>query len=341
MTRKPRTIPLLVILPTLLACDNVSWGGVEVAVVPPPKVSAKPATSGKEVEERMPEGPILYYVSNRAGSTTLMPVGEIAGDSMLPIRARTDAKAFSDRLIAEHMRQGAEFTLYHTGSRVGTFVVQSATAAAPNACPALPRAQGTLELQPGLDSIPEFLAISSQHAPEIRRRVGGPLAISGTMRILAPILAEKMIRARHAELPGNWQRAMAQLEPIPVATSADPGYATTFLVSDTLGRGADNQGYSLFYIGVPDQFSYDTVLVAFTDYPTKGKAAPRVVDFLDWTRDDQPELLLQVYGISDTWFEVVGKKADGNWRRTFRDRCQPAASSTTATDSTAPADTAR
>ena len=341
MTRKPRTLlPLLVILPTLLACDNVSWGGVEVAIVPPPKVSAKPATSGKEVEERMPEGPILYYVLNRPPNPVLIPVGEISGDSMLPIRARTDAKAFADRLIGEHMRQGAEFTLYHEGARVGTLVVTAATAPEPNACPALPHAVGALELQPGADSIPEFMAISSQHAPEIHKRVGGPPVIGRTMQVLAPILAEKMLRARHAELPGNWQRAMAQLKPFPIAGSQDPGYATTFLVSDSLGTAGDNIGYSLFYVGVPAQFSYDTVYVQFTDYPTQGKAAPRVVDFLDWTRDDQPELLLQVYGITDTWFEVVGKKADGNWRRTFQGRCQRPTNSATS-DSTARADSAR
>ena len=332
MTRKSRSFLLLsLILPMLPACDNVSWGGVEFAVVPPPKVSAQPATNGREVEERMPSGPLLYYVVNRSDGAVMVPVGEIAGDSMLPIRARTDARAFAQRLIGEHMRQGSEFTLYHQGSRVGTLVVQSATPAEPNVCPALPHALGALELQPGADSIPEFLAISSQHAPEIRRRAGAEPQIGRTMQVLAPILAEKMIRARHAELPGNWQRAMAQLRPFPIAGATDPGYATTFLVSDTLGHGADNMGYSLFYVGTPAQFSYDTVFVAFTDYPSQGKAAPRIVDYLDWTRDDQPELLLQVYGINDTWFEVVGRKADGSWGRTFRDRCAAGANKVSGT----------
>src|SRR5262245_29297141 len=125
MTRKSRSILFLaLILPTLPACDNVSWGGVEFAIVPPPKVSAKPATNGREVEERMPSGPILFYVANRSEGPVMVPVGEIAGDSMIPIRARADARAFAQRLIGEHMRQGSEFTLYHLGSRVGTLVVQ-------------------------------------------------------------------------------------------------------------------------------------------------------------------------------------------------------------------------
>src|SRR5687768_17413657 len=107
------------ILVGLTACDNVNFGGAEFAIVPPPKVSGTPATSGLEVEERLPEGPILYYVANTPGMPIMMPVAEIAGDTLIPMRARKDAKTYVQRLIAEHMRQGAEFALYRNGSRMG------------------------------------------------------------------------------------------------------------------------------------------------------------------------------------------------------------------------------
>jgi hypothetical protein len=317
-------IPTLCVL-ALAGCDNVNWGGVEFAIVPPPEVSGKPATGsgGEDVTERMPEGPVLYYVARTAEGGAMVPVGEIAGDSMLPIRARGDALAYAQRFIADHMRQGSEFVLYRNGRRVGTLVVDAAEPPAPGTCPALPRARGTMELAAGADQIAEFVAIASPYAPEIRRRTGAPVEIGRTMQVLGPILAEKMIRARRAPLPGNWQTAMEQLQPIPVSGASDPGFATTFLVGDTLGPGADNEGYSLFFVGVPAQFSYDTVYVQFTNYAEAGKAAPRIVDYLDWNRDDQPDLLLQVYGINDVWFETVGKTQGGQWRRTFRDRCQP------------------
>ena len=327
MGRTARTAFLIGILAGVTGCDNVNWGGAELAVVPPPKVSGTPATSGEEIEERLPEGPLLYYIVNGASGATMVPVGEIDGDSLLPLRARKDARAFAQRLIAEHMRQGSEFVLFRNGSRMGTFVVQSAQPPAEKVCPALPRATGTMELASGVEQTGEFLAISERHAPEIRRRAGPPLEVSRTMQVIAPILAEKMIRARSAELPGNWQRAMAQLRPIPIAGGSDAGFATTFLVGDTLGLGADNDGYSIFYVGAPAQFSFDTVFVYYTDYTREGKAAPRIVDFLDWNRDDQPELLLQVFGINDIWFETVGRDASGRWKRTFRDRCQQGASS--------------
>ena len=121
MGRTAHTAFLLSILAAATGCDNVNWGGAELAVVPPPKVSGTPETSGEEIEERLPEGPLLYYIVNNAAGATMVPVGEIDGDSLLPLRARKDARAFAQRLIAEHMRQGSEFVLFRNGSRMEVF----------------------------------------------------------------------------------------------------------------------------------------------------------------------------------------------------------------------------
>jgi hypothetical protein len=336
-----RSLAFVLMLTVVTACDNIGWGGADLAIVkPPPKASGLPA-SGDDLAEKMPEGPILFYVVPNQGGGTMVPVGEISGDSLKPLHPRKDLGIYSNNFIAANMRRGSEFALFRNGARVGTFVVQNATAPAANSCPALPRAQGTLELSAGADKIPEFLAIAKTHAPEIRRQLDFPAEPTRSMQVIAPILAEKMIRARHAELPANWMRAMAQLKPFPIGSQGDPGFATTFLVGDELATGGDNDGYSVFFIGVPGaQFGYDTTYVRFTNYPTDGKAAPRVVDVLDWNRDGQVDLLLQVYGNSDTWFEAVGKTENGGWKRTFRDRCkQPGATSGIPT--AAPADSSK
>ncbi|MGQ0814946.1 MAG: hypothetical protein ACT4O1_10835 [Gemmatimonadota bacterium] len=311
------------------ACDNINWGGADIAVVPPPPKASGLPISGEDLAEAIPEGPILFYVVPRNGGGVMVPVAHIVGDSMVPLRARKDAALYATRFIATHMRRGSEFALYRNGARVGTLVVQSATPPAANACPAVPTAQGTLELSSAAQGVAEYLAIAKPHAPEIRRQLEFPLEPTRNMQVIAPILAERMIRARRAELPGNWQRAMAQLKPIPIANSRDAGFATTFVVGDELRTGGDNLGYSVFFIGVPGaQFGYDTTFVKFTTFPTDGKAVPRVVDVLDWNRDGQVDLLLQVYGISDTWFEAVSKTAQGQWRTVFRDRCDTPGAST-------------
>jgi hypothetical protein len=325
------------ILIGLAACDNVNWGGVDVAIVPPPPQArpVAPVAAGDSTVQRLPEGPILYYVAPSGGTGTMVPVAEIAGDSLRSLHGASDPDAFAARFIAEHMRQGAEFVLFREGARVGTMVVQSADVAqGGETCPAVPRATGSLELSPTAASAREFLALSKLAAPQTARDVPPVLVPSRNMQVVAPIIAERLMRARRAGLPGNWQRAMAQLQPFPVNGVPQPGYATTFLVGDTLGPGLDDEGYSIFYIGIPSEASYDTAFVDYRQYPQGGKAAPRVVDFLDWDRDEQVELLLQVYGVSDSWFEAMGNGPDGDWQRIFHERCQvaPERAPATATD---------
>jgi hypothetical protein len=327
---------MLVLLP---ACDNVSWGGTDVAVVPPPPKASAPSDSLNAeggIDERMPSGPVLYHVLRDSTTAMMVPVAEVSGDSLLAVRAQGDAGSYGARFIAEQMRQGAEFALFSDGVRRGTFVVQAAEVPeSPNPCLRRPTARGSLELGANAAGITEFIAIAKPHAPQVPRRIDEQLQVTRTMQVVGPILAERMIRARSAPLPGNWQRAMAQVTPFPAANQQDAAFATTFVVGDTLGPGLDSDGYSLFYVGVPALASFDTVYVDFRDYATTGKQAPRVVDFLDWNRDDQVDLLLQTFGVNDAWYEAVSRGADGTWRRVFRDRCEMTAApvaDTTAVD---------
>jgi hypothetical protein len=320
------------------SCDNVDWGGSDVAIVPPPpRADELPASADDLAGDPLPEGPLLYYVVPSASGATMVPVGEIAGDSLVPLKGTKDPRVFAGRLVASHMRRGAEFVLYRRGSRVGNFVIDETSLPAENACPALPVARGTLELSSAAQQIPEYLAISKVSAPEMGRGVAFTTEPTRNMQVIAPILAEKMIRARRAELPGNWQRAMAQLQPFPIASGREAGFAATFLVGDELRTGGDNLGYSVFFIGQPGaQFGYDTVFVNFTNYPQSGKSAPRLVDFLDWNRDGQVDLLLQVFGNNGTWFEAVSKNQRGQWQRSFQDKCdRPGASVIPQADTTA------
>jgi hypothetical protein len=318
--RNARAVVLIVIL--LAGCDNVSWGGADVAVVPPPpRATALPEGTEDAGVEPLPDSPILYYVARTRTGAFMTPVGQITGDSLAPIRSVGDAATYGSRFIAEFMREGAEFTLFSGGRRAGTFIVQNAALPEAPACPLLPTANGQLELSSGTAAT-EFLALARADAPTVQPRAAR-VEVPSRIRIVAPILAERMIRARRATLPGNWQRAMEQLTAFPVANQPNPAFTATFLVGDTLGPGMDNEGYSLFFIGVPtaSQTGYDTAYVNFRSYPETGKAAPRVIDYLDWNRDDAAEILLQVYGVRDTWFEAVGRTADGGWRRIYRDRC--------------------
>lgn len=306
----------------LSGCDNVSWGGADVAVVPPPPRAAG-TPDGAEVEgvEELPTNPILYYVARTSTGAFMTPVGQITDDSLMTIRSAGEAEAYGSRFIAEFMRQGAEFTLFSGGRRAGTFIVDAASLPDSPACPLMPISTGSLELSGGATAS-EFLAIARADAPIIQARAARA-EVPNRISIVAPILAERLIRARGASLPGNWQAAMEQLTAFPVPGQSNPAFTATFLVGDTLGPGMDDEGYALFFIGTPtsDQTGYDTTFVSFRSYPETGKSAPRVIDYLDWDRDGNAEVLMQIYGVNDSWFEAIGQGSDGQWNRLYHDRC--------------------
>ena len=306
----------------LSACDNVQWGGADVVIVPPPPhVSDETAIEERSGAERLPEGPVLYHVRPQGGTALLTPIAEIVGDSLRPIRAVSDWGEFSERFTAEHLREGSEFTLYRNGARAGTFVVQSAALPDATHCAPVPTASGILELTTAAADQSEFLAMARVHAPQAGYNPPIDLVPDQRARIMAPILAEQIIRARGAMLPNDWQRATAQIHPFPAGSDGGTGIAATFHVGDTLGVGLDDEGQSTFFVALPAGTSYDTTYVQFTDYPTSGKAAPRVVDFFDWNRDGQPALILEVYGTDETWFEAVAP-VNGDWEHVFSSRCE-------------------
>ena len=209
-------------------------------------------------------------------------------------------------------------------------IVDSAWVATGDACARVPRATGTFELGGGAGQATEFIAMARTQAPDGRGMPGDP-EVDRRMQVLGPILAERALRARSAQLPA-WSTALRQIFPFPVSESRDLAFTSTFLVDDELAVGNDTTGYSLFVVYTPQaQSGYDTAYVAFTDYPTAGKAAPRVIDFLDWNRDGAPELLLDVYGTERRWFEAVGRVGD-RWQRILDGRCRPAAARAVAAD---------
>lgn len=329
----------LLILIGLGGCDNVEWGGIDLSVVPPPVRAEAPQAELAGAADRLPSGPLLYFVRRDGSRAEMVPVGEITQDGMAPIAIAGDPEEAGTRFIAAFLREGAEFTLFHRGRRAGTLIVESADVPTGDVCRRLPRARGNMELSGGTDSAGVFLAMARTQAPDGRALPGTP-EVERRMQVMGPILAERALRARGAQLP-NWATARRQVFPFPVSAARDLAFTSTFLVDDELQVGNDTIGYSMFIVYTPQaQSGYDTAYVAFTDYPRQGKAAPRVIDFLDWDNDGSPELLLEVFGTRDRWFEAVGDTGDG-WERILEDRCDadgPAmAADTAAADAAAPA----
>jgi hypothetical protein len=307
-------------------CDNVDWGGIDIAIVPPP---AKTGPAEAAPEPDLPAGPVLFYVHRDSTGPTVIPVGRLGDSGLTPIEPGDDPTAFADRFTNALLAPGTELALFRRGRRVGNLTVEGATLPDGPVCRPLPRATGTLDLASGAGGVTEFLALPVASAPE--SQPSDELRPARRMEVVGDMLAERMLQDREVPV-ASVAAARRQLQPFPLADSPDPGFAATYLVDDTLGLGADDDGNALFVVFTPrGQEGYQPAFVGFTDY-TGGKAAPRVIDFLDWDRDDHAEILLEVFGTSSSWFRAVGRDGD-RWRAIFEDRCDPR---TAPTDTAAP-----
>lgn len=298
-------------------CDNVEWGGIDISIVPPP--GKADADADADTVRVRPDGPVLFYVHRDEDAATVIPVGQIADGGLAPLTPGDDPDAFADDFIESFLTPGSQLTLFRRGQRVGTLTVDSAAVPHLPVCRPLPRATGQVALATEVGAVTEFLAMPQARAPESQP---GTFEAERRMEVVSDMLAGEMFRERNLAVrdPGLIRR---QLQPFPLTGSPDPGFTATYLVDDSLAVGGDNQGAALFVVFTPrGQTGYNPAFTGFTEYAVGGKAAPRVIDFLDWDTDGAVALLLEVLGTHTSWFRAVGLQ-DGEWRAIFEQRCDP------------------
>lgn len=308
--------------PILLAlggCDNVEWGGVDLEFVPPPP-STVLAPPGEEIQGEpgsgLPTGPVLFHLVRREGLTQLIPVAEISGDSLKSLRIPDEetGAAFLERFRETVMPAGSQFRLFRRGGPVGTFVAQAA--GEPTAC-GFPTATGNATVVAAAADAPQFLAVREGLAPEVRGQFNPP-QITGSIRTYASIVAERLILQAGLPRPRSWAGAQKDVEAIEILEGGHPEMSATYLVGDNLSVGpADPQGYSAFYIADYETArGYTPVYSEIRDYRKTGKAAPVLIDYLNWDGETGSELLLQVYGRNDTWYEAISRSG-GDWEKVW------------------------
>jgi hypothetical protein len=324
-TRFAALLPLLLIVAALAACDNVTWGGTDVQIVPPP-----PAHGSIEIEPDarvfaelgLPSGTVLFHVVRDTAETRLIPVAEVSRDTLRTLRRPpgVSADAFEGRFRAAVLPVGAQYDVFRRGARVGTFVVQGYGTS--TYC-GLPTAVGNLTTVAAAADQREFLSFRRGLAPEGRGEFVPP-QVTGTIRTYASILAERLILQAGLPRPRSWPGAQRDLQSIEIMPGGHPEMSATYLVGDALQVGpADPNGYSVFYIAdFEARRGYQPVFSETRNYSQTGKAAPRLVDHLDWTGNDFQDVLIHIFGENQSWYEAVSRNARGQWVKTWEaERC--------------------
>ncbi len=316
---------VLWILTVVSACDNVDLGRADIQIVPPP-----PAAGTIRIEPDaqafadlgMPSGSVLFHLLRDGEATRLIPVAEVAGDSLRTLRRPADVSpaAYEERFREAVLPVGAEFDIFRRGARVGSFTVQGAGAV--TRC-GVPTATGTVTTVAAAADVDEFLAFRRGLGPEPRGEYTAP-QVNNSIRTYASIQAERLILQNGLPRPRSWQGAQRDLQAVEIMPGGNPEMATTYLVGDSLAVGpADPQGYSVFYIAdYETRRGYTPIYSEVHNYGRGNKAAPELVDYLDWDASEGTEILLRVFGQDQAWYEVLSRSDGGDWRKSWEaSRC--------------------
>ena len=319
-------VAALLILTAQAACDNVEWSGASVQVVPPPPPGAGEAEvpdPGTMAGMGLPTGRVLFHaVRNPDGTAQLTPVGEISGDSLRALRRPSGVapEAYEERFRQAVMDVNSEFVLFRRGAEVGTLTVRGAGPLTP--C-GVPTATGQANTVAAAAAEREFLAFRRGLAPEVRGEYSPP-QVDATIRRYASLVAERLVLQNGLQRPRSWPGAQRDLQALDLVRGGHPEMASTYLVGDNLGVGPANpDGYSVLYVASYEQRTgYTPLYSEVRDYDKTGKGAPKVVDHLDWNGSGSAEILIQVFGTREAWYEAVSRDR-GSWRTVWESaRCR-------------------
>jgi hypothetical protein len=322
-----RAAAALLILTALPACDNVGWGGASVHVVPPPPAGGVPVAApdpGATATFGLPGGAVLFHVirGGEAGAR-IIPVAEIAGDSLRTLRRPADVspEAFEERFRATLLEPNAQFDLFRRGARVGSFIVQGN---GPVTACGLPTAEGHASTVAAAAAEGEFLAFRRGLAPESPLGEFSPPQIDPPIRRYASLLAERLVLQNGLPRPRSWPGAQRDVQALEVERGGQPEMAATYLVGDQLEVGpAERDGYAVFYIaGFETRSGYTPFYTDVRRYSEHGQGAPKLVDHADWNESGTQDILIQVFGRDQSWYEAVSRRPAG-WERVFQgEPCQ-------------------
>lgn len=337
MNKALQRLPLLGIVIVALGCDNVEWGGIDIALRSPSDSARAEETelaSDGEVasdanvadgpDAPPAQGPALY-LGRRAGSQAwLVPVGQLRGDRLYPFVDEWSAEA-GEEFASTHLAAGSRFTLFSEGVRVGTLT--GAEVDVDEAyCGGRPLVRGPVELAPDAMASQRFLALPSETGSSFEYGEYAPVSNTRDLRVTSLTMMRIVIPEVGAAWPASVLAIRRDIRVFRERPGEEPTVVATFVYSDDLLVGpAPADAYSVFLMAAdPDGAGYRTSYVDYRVPSRDGKATARYFDRLDWDGDGSPEILMEVMGESEMWIAALDR-VDGVWVEAYRDSCGRAA----------------
>jgi hypothetical protein len=288
---------------------------VQIVPPPPPQSALEIETDTRAFAEfGLPTGPLIFHLVDTENGSQLIPVAELAGESIRAVRrpSGVSQQAYESRFRETVLPIGSQFDVFRRGTRVGTFVAQ---ANGPVTACGVPTVTGNTTVVAAAVDAQEYLAFRQGLAPPARGEFSPP-QLTGPIRTYASIVAERLILQAGLPRPRSWTGAQRDLAPLQIVDGGHPEMAATYLVGDDLAVGApQSEGYSVFYLGdYETQRGYMPIYSEVRDYRSTGKAAPRLIDYVNWTEQDAPEIVMQVYGRDQSWYQVISNRG-GQWAK--------------------------
>lgn len=337
MRVKEALLPVLcVILTALPGCDNVQWGGVEVALQspdPPPSALVVADPSGDITEVPLLPvltGPLLYLVE-RSGTGTrasLLPIAEMTEGGLRALPSPDETPDLVERFPLGRWEAETEFVLLDRGRRAGTLISDGTAALDERFCQARPLGSGRLELRPDAQASTRFLAIRKadrwhdglDRIPGLAPGDWPSYPAQAELRTEALALARFTIQRAGVPWPPSIPEILKDQRGVSLP-GGEVGLAATYVFGGELELGrVPPSAYGLFVVARPSDTGGWTPLWIWHQMVREGKAFPRVLAEGGLNPDRAPELLLEVYGEDQRWLALVGEDADG-WTLLYQDPC--------------------
>lgn len=323
-------LALLVIVHAGAACDNVEWGGAEVELRPPSSaeadsVSADSAQAPPPVE--MPDGPVLFAAFRQGDEVAMVPVAELATDSLVALPDDADSPAFDSIFASRRMAPGTRFALLAGGVRVGSVRVD-AVSIDDSFCSPRPSATGVAEVVPSAASVARFLALRETEPEALSHGETAERAPSGAQETASVRFMGQILPELGARWPSDVGAARRDLRAFRIGADGPEAFAATFLFRDELGvRPAEEESWAIFLLGVEGDGGWERAFEWYRPVAEGGRAVPIFHQQHDWDRDGGPELLVEVQGSATRWMAALDRSGSA-WSPSWVEPCAPDPSST-------------